>query len=133
MEDLQHLWRELELVPVECEAALGAVVVLGEVRAHGRRSRGHHELVGGATLSVRVHAGARRDELGELRDGVLVARIAAPAREGRANMSLCRLLAKRLRIAPSRVVIVRGQRSRDKLLRIDGIDQAALEAALAAR
>jgi uncharacterized protein YggU (UPF0235/DUF167 family) len=36
-------------------------------------------------------------------------------------------LAKRLAVAPSRVVIMRGQRSREKLVEIDGIDQATLD------
>jgi uncharacterized protein (TIGR00251 family) len=85
-----------------------------------------------AKISVRVHAGARREELATTREGVLVARVSAPALEGRANRALCRLLAKRLRVAPSRVVLVRGERSRQKLVRIDGIDQATAEAALRA-
>jgi ketosteroid isomerase-like protein len=35
MEDVGRLWDELELVPAEFEAVLGAVVVIGEVRARG--------------------------------------------------------------------------------------------------
>jgi uncharacterized protein (TIGR00251 family) len=86
--------------------------------------------VNDAKISVRVQASARGDELVEIRDGVLLARVSAPALEGRANRALCRLLAKRLGVAPSRVVIVGGQRSREKLVRVDGIDQATLDAAL---
>jgi uncharacterized protein (TIGR00251 family) len=83
-----------------------------------------------AKISVRVQARARRDELVEVRDRVLLARVSAPALDGRANRALCRLLAKRLDVAPSRMTIVRGQRSRDKLIHVDGIDQATLDAAL---
>ena len=54
----------------------------------------------------------------------------AAAHEGRANKALCRLVAKQLRIAPSKVAIVRGARSREKLIRVDGMDQAAVNAAL---
>jgi len=86
--------------------------------------------VSGAKVSVRVQANARRDELVGIRDGVLVVRVAAPALDGRANRALCRLLAKRLGVGPSSVTIVRGQRSRDKVIQVDGVDQAALEAAL---
>ena len=57
-------------------------------------------------------------------------RVAAPAFDGRANRALCRLLAKRLGVGPSSVTIVRGQRSRDKLVQVEGVDQAALDAAL---
>ena len=83
-----------------------------------------------AKVSVRVQANARRDEIVAIRDGVLVVRVAAPALDGRANRALCRLLAKRLGVGPSSVTIARGQRSRDKLVQIEGVDQAGLDAAL---
>lgn len=83
-----------------------------------------------AEVSIRVQAGARRDELVGIREGVLLVRVAAPALDGRANRALCRSLAKRLGVAPSRVTIVRGQRSRDKLVEVEGVDQATLDAAL---
>ena len=86
--------------------------------------------VTGAMVSVRVQADARRDELVGIREGVLVVRVAAPALDGRANRAVCRVLTKRLAVAPSRVTIARGQRSRDKLIKVDGVDQAALDAAL---
>ena len=86
--------------------------------------------VTGVKLSVRVQANARRDELVEVREGVLLVRVAAPALDGRANRALCRLLAKRLGVGPSSVTIARGQRSRDKLVQVEGVDQAALDAAL---
>lgn len=79
---------------------------------------------------MRVRAGAHRDEVVGALDGVLVVRVAAPAHEGRANRALCRLLAKRLAVAPSRVVILRGRGSRDKLVEVDGIDQATVDRAL---
>jgi uncharacterized protein len=83
-----------------------------------------------AEVRVRVRAGARREELLQTDDGWIVARVTAPAQEGRANKALCRLVAKQLRIAPSKVAIVRGARSREKLIRVDGMDQAAVNAAL---
>jgi hypothetical protein len=75
---------------------------------------------------VRVQARASRDELRGVRDGVLIARVCAPPLEGRANQALCRLIASRLDIAPSRVAVVRGERSREKLIRVQGMDRAAL-------
>jgi uncharacterized protein (TIGR00251 family) len=81
-----------------------------------------------AKLSVRVQAGARRDELVGIREGALLVRVAAPALDGRANRALCRLLGKRLGVPPSRVTIVRGHRSRDKLVQVEGLDQAAVDA-----
>ncbi len=63
-----------------------------------------------------------------MRNGVLVARVVAPPLDGRANDALRRLLADRFDVPASSVIVLRGQRSRDKLVRIDGIDQAALDA-----
>jgi uncharacterized protein (TIGR00251 family) len=83
-----------------------------------------------ADVRVRVYAGARREELRPTEDGWIVARVLAPAQEGRANKALCRLVAKQLRVAPSNVGIVRGAHSREKLLRVHGMDQAAVNAAL---
>jgi len=83
-----------------------------------------------ADVRVRVHAGARREELRPTDDGWIVARVTAPAQEGRANKALCRLVAKQLRVAPSNVAIVRGAHSREKLIRVDGMEQAAVNAAL---
>jgi uncharacterized protein (TIGR00251 family) len=81
-------------------------------------------------ISVRVRARAHRDEVVGVLDGVLLLRVAAPAHEGRANRALCRLLAERLEVAPSRVEIVRGRRSREKVVEVDGIDQATVDRAL---
>ena len=72
-----------------------------------------------------------RDELAGFRDdGVLLARISAPPVDGRANDALCRLIAKAAGVAPSRVAVVRGERSRDKVVRVEGVDADALRAAL---
>jgi uncharacterized protein len=65
---------------------------------------------------VRVRAGARRDEVAGIVDGMVIVTVSAPAHGGRANRALCRLLAKHLGLAPSRLMIVRGQRSREKLV-----------------
>lgn len=49
-------------------------------------------------------------------------RVTAPPLEGKANAAVCRLLAKRLGLAPGRVAVVRGASSRDKLVEIDGVE-----------
>ncbi len=83
-----------------------------------------------ATLSIRVQARARRNEIVGLRGGVLVMRVTAPALEGRANRAVCRLLAERLGVPASHVTIIRGEHHREKVIRIDGIEQSRAESAL---
>ncbi len=79
-----------------------------------------------ATISVRAQPGARRDEIVGVRDGVLVVRVGAPALDGRANYALCQLIARRLEIRRSQVRVVRGHRSRNKLVRVERIDRTRL-------
>jgi uncharacterized protein (TIGR00251 family) len=86
--------------------------------------------IASALISVRVQARSRRPGLVAQRAGVLVVRVGAPALDGRANHAVCRLLAQELGVRDSSVTVVRGERAREKLLRIDGLDQEAAEAAL---
>ena len=73
---------------------------------------------------MRVQPRARRNEIAGERNGVVLIRVTAPALEDRANVAACKLVAKLLGVAPSRIEIVRGARSRDKVLRVQGVDAA---------
>jgi uncharacterized protein (TIGR00251 family) len=84
-----------------------------------------------AEIRVRVRPRGKRDELIGFRDGVLRARVAAPPVDGKANRAVCRLIAERAGVPPSRVTVARGAKSRDKLVRVEGIDAATLRRALA--
>lgn len=83
-----------------------------------------------AKIEVRLQPRGGRNELVEMNGGVLRARVTAAPVDGKANRALCRLIAKRLGVAPSRVSVVRGEKSRQKLVRVEGIDQAEMAAAL---
>ena len=85
-----------------------------------------------ALLSVRLTPRAARERLAPGPDGGFVAHVAAPPVDGAANDALCRLVAKAAGVAPSRVSIVRGQRARQKVVRVDGVDEAALRARIGA-
>ncbi|HZJ26862.1 MAG TPA: DUF167 domain-containing protein [Acidimicrobiia bacterium] len=76
---------------------------------------------GGIQVSVRVTTGARRSELMGAAGERLRVRVAARAVEGQANVELQRLVAKRFGVRRSAVSIVRGERSREKSLRIAGL------------
>ncbi|HJS96306.1 MAG TPA: DUF167 domain-containing protein [Solirubrobacteraceae bacterium] len=81
-------------------------------------------------IAVRVQARARRDEIAPARDGVVIVRVTAPALEGRANRAVCRLLADRLGVAPGQVTVFRGERSREKVIEVAGVDQATADTEL---
>jgi uncharacterized protein len=83
-------------------------------------------------ISVRVTTRASRDEVVGWRDDVLIVKLTAPPVDGRANAALCRLIARRAGVAPSRVAVVRGERSRDKVVRVEGISAESLRSALTA-
>jgi uncharacterized protein len=83
-----------------------------------------------AEIRVRVQAGAGRDEVVGVRAGAVVIRIAAPPVEGRANEALRKLIAKRAGVAKGRVSVVRGERGRDKVVRVEGVGKAELRRAL---
>ena len=79
---------------------------------------------------MRLIPRAGRSEVGPERSGVLVVRVTAPPVEGKANAALRRLLAKRLGVPLGSVTIVRGEIAREKLVRIEGIDEQEMRAAL---
>jgi uncharacterized protein (TIGR00251 family) len=81
-------------------------------------------------IRVRLRPRAHRDELIGMRDGVLQARVTAPPVGGRANKALRKLLAEQLDVAPSRVSVVHGEKSRDKLVRVEGVERTDVETTL---
>lgn len=70
---------------------------------------------------VKVQPKASRDQVVGYRDGVLQLRVTAPPDKGRANAAVVALLADALGVAKSRVRIVRGQSSRDKVLTVESL------------
>ena len=67
---------------------------------------------------MRVVPRARRPGLERRADGVLVARVAAPPVDGKANAAVCALIAEAYGVPKSRVTVVRGARSREKVVRV---------------
>jgi uncharacterized protein (TIGR00251 family) len=80
---------------------------------------------------VRLQPRARRAEVVGERAGAIVIRVTAPPVDGKANAALCAFVAQRAGVARSRVEVVRGMTSRDKIVRVEGVELAALRAALA--
>ncbi len=65
-----------------------------------------------------------------IHDGAFVVRLAAKPVEGAANKALRKFIAERVGAPPSRVRIVRGERSRRKRIAVEGVSEAELAAAL---
>jgi uncharacterized protein (TIGR00251 family) len=81
-------------------------------------------------LEVRVIPRARRNEIAGERAGRVLVRLTAPPVDGAANAALCRFVARRAGVPARSVSIVRGQTSRDKVVRVEGLSAAELRAAM---
>ena len=80
-----------------------------------------------ARLEVLVRPRARRAGVEGFRaDGKLVLAVAAPPEDGRANEAVAELLGEALGVKARDVTIVRGQRSRSKLIEVRGIEEPEL-------
>ena len=77
-----------------------------------------HLALPGATLAVRVTPNARRAGV-ELVDGVIRIGVTQTPEDGRATEAARVALAKALGVAKTRLTLLRGATSRDKLFRLD--------------
>ena len=73
-------------------------------------------------IDVRVMPRAGRSEVAGMRDGALLVRLAAAPVDGAANAELIDLIARALHIPKRDISIVRGERSRNKRVRIAGMN-----------
>ena len=85
-----------------------------------------------ALVHVRVQPRASRDEIVAWQGDALRMRVSAPPVEGEANVAVTKVLARALGVAPSSVAVVRGERARDKVVRVAGLTLDAVRARLAA-
>ena len=86
----------------------------------------------GAVLRVRVQPRASRDEVLGWRDDALRVRVGAPPLDGRANDAVVRLIARAAGVPRAAVRVVGGERSRDKLVSVQGLSVTALRERLGA-
>ena len=76
-----------------------------------------------AILRVHVVPDAKIDSIIGQHGGAIKIKLRAPAVEGKANAALIRFLAEQLKLPRHAIVLERGHRSRDKLIRIDGLTE----------
>ena len=81
-----------------------------------------------ARLKLHVTPGAREDVLAGWQGDSLRVKIRARPEKGRANEAVLRFLAGRLNLPRSRLHLVRGATSRDKLIEVEGLSEAELRA-----
>ena len=74
--------------------------------------------VDGAILSVRVTPNARANTV-SIVDGTIRVGVTVPPADGKANAAVVALLAKALGVAKTRLTLLQGQTSRNKVFRLD--------------
>jgi uncharacterized protein (TIGR00251 family) len=88
-----------------------------------------------ARLAVRVQPGAKANEItGWIADAqggqVLKIRLRAPAVEGKANAALIEFLAESLHLRSRQITLERGDKSRDKIVHLEGITKEEIKSRL---
>jgi len=82
------------------------------------------------TIRFHVIPNAKIDKvIGEHGDAIKI-KLRAPAVEGKANTALRRFLAEKLSIPQRAIVLEQGEKSRDKVIRIDGLSEADIHRGL---
>jgi uncharacterized protein (TIGR00251 family) len=76
-----------------------------------------------ATNRVHIIPKAKSDKVVGEHGYALKIKLRAPAIEGKANTALRGFLADKLRIPQRAIVLERGKKSRDKVIRIDGLSE----------
>jgi uncharacterized protein len=87
----------------------------------------------GCTLAVKVIPNAPRNEVAGWLGDALKVKVHAPPVEGRANEALCEFLADTLGVPRRAVSVLRGDTSRQKVVRIDGLGLAVVRQRLDAK
>ena len=90
------------------------------------------DAAGALLLRVAARPGASRSAVQGLQGDALKVAIRAAPEKGKANKELIAFLAKTLGLRRAQLTLVQGQTSRDKVVRVDGVEQGALEARLRA-
>jgi uncharacterized protein (TIGR00251 family) len=94
------------------------------------KSAAHDPSGPSCTLELKVIPNAPRNEIVGWLGAALKVKVHAPALEGRANDELLDFLAETLDLPRRDLALVRGDKSRQKLVRITGLDMTAAKSRL---
>jgi uncharacterized protein (TIGR00251 family) len=75
------------------------------------------------TLPVRIVPNAKANQVIGAHGAAIKIKLRAPAVEGKANAALRSFLAEQLKLPERNIVLERGEKSRDKLIRIEGLSE----------
>lgn len=73
-------------------------------------------------LKLRIVPNAKRDEVSGEYGAAVKVKVAAPAVDGKANAALLKLIVAKLGVPHCTVSLLHGEKSRDKLISIEGMD-----------
>ena len=74
-------------------------------------------------IVVQVQPNASQNRVARLEDGVLYLKIAAPPIKGKANQELIRFLSDILGVSKTSLTILKGERSKRKVIAIEGLSR----------
>ena len=90
-----------------------------------RPAQPHNEIIsvkpGAVELTISVVPRSSRCEIAGIHNNSLRIKLTSPPVDNEANKQCCEFIAKQLGIARRQVAIIRGQTSRHKVLRIEGV------------
>jgi len=74
---------------------------------------------GTRTITIRVKPNSRRNEVEKLEDGTYLVRVTSPPVEGKANEKVIEVLAEYFGKPKRSISIIRGENSKQKIVRIE--------------
>ena len=86
-----------------------------------------------ATLRVHVVPNAKIDNVVGGHGGAIKIKLRAPAVEGKANAALISFLAEKLELPRGKIMLEHGDKSRSKLVRVEGLDEQTIKGRLLRR
>jgi hypothetical protein len=116
--------RPFRLPPVVTSVLLG--LVSDALPALGCGPMPVHAIAGGVRITVRVQPRASRESVIGIHEDALKITLTAPPVDGEANAALVAFLASSLGVAKKQVRVVRGERSKTKLVEIAGVSVEAV-------
>ena len=72
-------------------------------------------------LNIQIIPGSSRNEIISFIDNTLKIKLQAPPVDGKANKACIEFLSKLLKVPKTKIVIIKGQTSKHKIVRIDNI------------